>query len=638
VWWLSSQAETSEFSQAGFWAAADSMYHDYGGGFWLWAKETEIKSGWIGGWKTATTYHWQLVVLDADAMEEYADVIIPLRPSTKLTHLSAKTIDSEGDELPLDHKNVFERPRTSDYMLYSDQREMVFAMPGYGDSCVLEVLYTVAEDAVQIAAEATLGQGLPIRHAKYTYRLQGQLANRGVGVVMRGYNMDCRPEVNEVYSDHLFNSYSWELHNVPAYPDETWMPPRERLVPRVLIGARFGGKPEPDWQGFARYYDSVLPDTHYPASEIKDLAAALTGGAEDEISRIKRIADFVSKNIRYVAIDLGESGYKPNDPAAVLAHKYGDCKDMSVLAIALLRQAGVDAYPALLLRRSEGLIDKDLLVPRFNHMIVYVEASGGRIAWLDPTAGPCPFGYLPFEDMGVDALVVKAGTALWRRTPDYTIHPSRRRSFTAMSLTDDGTIEGSMRLGYDGAFALSRLHLLDQTAKKDEGGVIEELIGSYVPDARIGSGRMLSGSYESLSLTVAADFSTSPRNSHRPGEISVDLTFPEPMVYRLVSIEVPPGRQSPLWFPYEWDEIDTVCVNKPRSCLSCVQPEAFDLKSEYGSGSLWCSESDSQLVVVREYALRADSVGIDQIEDFVAFWESIKGRSRGRVTFGVARD
>src|SRR5262249_5331409 len=89
--------------------------------------------------------------------------------------------------------------------------------------------------------------------------------------------------------------------------------------------------------------------------------------------------------IRYFSVSLGESSHRPTAPSAVLKRRYGDCKDKSLLLIALLRALGIEAHPVLLTIGQPRGLDKALPSPQlFNHAIVQVKL-GGEAYYLDPT-------------------------------------------------------------------------------------------------------------------------------------------------------------------------------------------------------------------------------------------------------------
>ena len=51
---------------------------------------------------------------------------------------------------------------------------------------------------------------------------------------------------------------------------------------------------------------------------------------------MQRLYHWVSRNIRYVALNIDVGGFVPRPAQAVLEHRYGDCKDHVVLLEAAL--------------------------------------------------------------------------------------------------------------------------------------------------------------------------------------------------------------------------------------------------------------------------------------------------------------
>ena len=89
--------------------------------------------------------------------------------------------------------------------------------------------------------------------------------------------------------------------------------------------------------------------------------------------------------IRYFSVSLGESSHRPAAPSLVLRRRYGDCKDKSLLLIALLRALGIESHPVLLAVGQPRGLDMALPSPQlFNHVIVQVRL-GGQVHYLDPT-------------------------------------------------------------------------------------------------------------------------------------------------------------------------------------------------------------------------------------------------------------
>src|SRR5262249_21723642 len=103
----------------------------------------------------------------------------------------------------------------------------------------------------------------------------------------------------------------------------------------------------PSWNSVARTYTEIVE------KQLKgfDAAGHLPKFPKDagREAKILAIVNLLNNEIRYTGIEFSESALVPHKPAEVLANKYGDCKDKSTLAVALLRAAGIEANIALLL-------------------------------------------------------------------------------------------------------------------------------------------------------------------------------------------------------------------------------------------------------------------------------------------------
>jgi transglutaminase-like putative cysteine protease len=93
----------------------------------------------------------------------------------------------------------------------------------------------------------------------------------------------------------------------------------------------------------------------------------------------------VQDKIRYVSVSFAENTHRPAQPGIVLSRGYGDCKDKSLLLVAILRALGFEANVALVSSRSgRALLSTLPTLVAFDHAIVAVQLDGYRY-WLDPT-------------------------------------------------------------------------------------------------------------------------------------------------------------------------------------------------------------------------------------------------------------
>lgn len=148
--------------------------------------------------------------------------------------------------------------------------------------------------------------------------------------------------------------------------------------------------------------------------EVRELARSIVGDRASDEDKARAIHDWVRANVRYVAVFLGVGGFVPNPLPQVLRNRFGDCKDMALLTVALLRAVGVPAAPALLNTANEYTLPP---VPvGINHVIVHLPSLG---RFVDPTAVTVPFGALPFADADKPVAVALDDGPVILRTPPF---------------------------------------------------------------------------------------------------------------------------------------------------------------------------------------------------------------------------
>lgn len=98
-----------------------------------------------------------------------------------------------------------------------------------------------------------------------------------------------------------------------------------------------------------------------------------------------KLLEDLQAEVRYLSVDLGQGGWVPSSPGAVLRRRYGDCKDLSHLAARRLAAHGITARPVLVGTGLRGAV-RDLLPSchLFNHAILELEVEG-RQRWFDLT-------------------------------------------------------------------------------------------------------------------------------------------------------------------------------------------------------------------------------------------------------------
>lgn len=158
------------------------------------------------------------------------------------------------------------------------------------------------------------------------------------------------------------------------------------------------------WGEVGEWYAVLERDRSVPDEKIRAKVAELVRGREGERAKVEALYEYVAKNFRYVSLSLGQGRYQPHAAAEVLANQYGDCKDKHTLLAAMLRAAGLRAYPALI--HSARKIDAEVPSPaQFDHVISAIPL-GGEMLWVDTTTEVAPFRLLSRQLRDKHALLI----------------------------------------------------------------------------------------------------------------------------------------------------------------------------------------------------------------------------------------
>lgn len=171
--------------------------------------------------------------------------------------------------------------------------------------------------------------------------------------------------------------YRLTMAPAPAVTEESDLPPGVDPFPWLELS---------EWTSWADVVAWALPIyTPGPASPAMEAKLAEWRALPDEAARARAALRFVQDEIRYLGIELGAGSHRPTSPGAVLQRRFGDCKDKSLLLVALLRGLGLEAAPVLVNTDAQAAVDARLPSPKaFDHVVVRARVAGAE-RWLEPT-------------------------------------------------------------------------------------------------------------------------------------------------------------------------------------------------------------------------------------------------------------
>jgi transglutaminase-like putative cysteine protease len=270
---------------------------------------------------------------------------------------------------------VIQREADLDEQIYSGELTALVLLRDLRQGDTLDYAYSI-EGTNPILGSA-FDDDLPLAYESPVRMLREKLtAPAGMQIFVKAANTDVQPKISTAGA---WRSWTWEARDVPPLPsiDDTpgWYDPD----PHVQVSTF------ESWQAVAAWATALFENELQPSADIRKLADRFRSVPGGVFARATAATRFVQDEVRYLGVEMGPNSHQPHPPEQVLRQRFGDCKDKSLLLVALLRELGVDAAPALTdTSYGRGLDNSHPSPFEFDHAIVQAVIDG-RTVWIDPT-------------------------------------------------------------------------------------------------------------------------------------------------------------------------------------------------------------------------------------------------------------
>src|SRR6185503_3894901 len=221
---------------------------------------------------------------------------------------------------------------------------------------------------------------------------------------------------------------SWTLNDLKPVKLESNMPPWRGIAGRMVISlqppdGKQGGFQS--WKDLGAWYLGLTQGRRDASADIRSKVQEITKASPTTLAKMQALADFVQKDIRYVAIELGVGGHQPHPATEVFAHHYGDCKDKVTLLSSMLKEIGVESHYVIINTERGAVVSTTPPNMGFNHAILAIQLPAGvdtsklpaiidhktlgKVLFFDPTSDLTPFGELPGGLQANTAMLVTPG-------------------------------------------------------------------------------------------------------------------------------------------------------------------------------------------------------------------------------------
>lgn len=418
----------------------------------------------------------------------------------------------------------------------------------------------------------------------------------------------------------------WEKDDIERLEAERHAPGLWDVAPVVMVRLaqwKDGDETKSEFSSFESYgafVHRLQEGTAEPTPEIEaEVAAILADAPDDPRVRAARLYEWVQRNVRYVAVEIGLGGWRPYSAAQVFATRHGDCKDKATLLKAMLAVDGVKSHLASLFSHH-GAPRRHVLpgLGNSNHAILAIDLPDGVVI-ADPTERIVPFGELPLRDQEAELLVARPEGGQLITTPGTTAKDNTLRVRLDLRLDATSSATGAVVLEAAGAFATAlRAYVEDESADRVRGGVRGYTL---LRDAR-----MVEASVETKD--VEGRIVTSGR-----GRVTIDeigRKIGDARIVRLLAILKRPGldlsagdRSAPVVLDKREQRDVELTMTIPPSWSVSTLPEDVEIASPFGSYvQRWRSDGE-KLVATARYTLDERIVPPEHYAAFDTFFDDI---------------
>ncbi len=278
------------------------------------------------------------------------------------------------------------------------------------------------------------------------------------------------------------------LADMPPLADEKWAPPVASRRYQVVFYFSTAVNGQQYWDAAGKQWLKDVNRFAEPSAALKQAAAGLVSPGDSDLDRAKKLyvavqaldnTDFSRKKTE---AERKREGLKSTKHAEdVWNQKSGDGEEIALLYLALLKAAGLKAYPMTVVNRDRAAFNPDYLYfSQFDDVLVLLN-SDGKETVLDPAEKMCPFQMVSWKHSGAGGIRETAGGIGPWATPllPYSANVVVRRA--ELTVSPDGSVNGKLQFSMAGQDAL---RWRQQYLKGDEDAVkknFDEWLASQVP-------------------------------------------------------------------------------------------------------------------------------------------------------------
>ncbi len=569
------------------------------------------------GIHSSTSTRTRVVTILNAAGRGFGSVRLHYNSFRRIRNLDGELFDATGASLrSLETSDIKDNPAIASYSLYEDERvkEASLLHSTYPYTVVL---------TYEIHNTATLNwpewypewERASVEHARFVVAIPMP------GRLRYWKNAGLEPQVAETEKERV---YTWQADNLmPLEPEPEGPASLEQYVCVKTAPDEFqcdGVKGSlSSWESFGKWYLALSAGRQTLSEKTSRDVARVIAGAGDTRDKVKRLYEYLQGKTRYVSIQLGLGSWQPYEATYVEEKGYGDCKALTNFLHALLNEAHIKSYPALIHAASPAhQFTPEFPHNCFNHVVLCVPLPDDTL-WLECTSQTSPFGHMGSSTEGRFALAVTPDGGKLLMTPSSASTDNCQIRRTSVKLSFMGSASAGVRTTFAGNQQDRIRHALDEATPRDRRIWLREDI--QIPSFVLGEADFSNIGQKALRLELSYGVEVQNFASVAGARLLFQPNIMERRTY------VPPPdtlRKQPIIHSYRYLDIDSVHYALPEGYTVEALPKPVTLTTdgaEYASSITHAGPNE--LLYVRRLEVTATSLPREKYGSYRSFWESV---------------
>ncbi|MFC0184793.1 Transglutaminase-like superfamily protein [Pseudarcicella hirudinis] len=391
----------------------------------------------------------------------------------RIENLRGATYNLVNDQIvtdKLDKASIFDEKQTEN-LTYKK-----ITLPNVKEGSVIEYTYSTVSDFDTSIPTWEFQKNIPVIWSEYKVQIPDfyhfKMIHQGYEPFFISTVKPVNISLDPTTTRYEGKEYRWVIKDAPAIQEEPFMTTLNdynakvefeiaAIIPPGGLNSKYFSV---TWEDFTK---TLLEYENFGTQLkrggfLKEKVNTIKAAEKEPVNQVFAAYQFIRTNMKW---DGNSSIYTSNSLKKSFENKTGNCADINLMFIAMLKELGIEADPVVLSTRDHGrILPNYVLEKKFNYVVAWVKIGDNSVL-LDATDPFLDFGKIPVRCLNGSGRLIHEANADW--VPLSSNERITKTLILNFDLNNEGQMNGSLsisHLGYGGLYARKQI-FTDSKAK-----------------------------------------------------------------------------------------------------------------------------------------------------------------------------